>query len=263
MWGKGKDEGYDYQHKKLGSIEFNREVTFMVFSTEKLPNRWLDDIQLTVTHNSSTFSPLNGFVNSASVGGNYNIVKTPLLSETENNRTFGCYLPANCQISTIHYYDNKAGVKKTISRKEPNFTDVDMLKNEKNILRVTYVKDVITWQYELDYDETVLRKVSDLANNIDYLIINSRGEERTMSITSLRKELKNGVPTGKVENVPYTITFEGQDANVFRVDGNRIGAIENTTNSRKFGVAVIRQEGGETISFDVLQEGKVSVIITT
>ena len=101
--------------------------------------------------------------------------------------------------------------------------------------------EVVTWNYYFSVTPTSLRFVAG-------------GETKSVTVTSYRKKVINGVETSTQENVAWTATISGTG---FRknMDGTSITAASNQSGSRSGSVSYTQGTSGKTASISLSQAG--------
>lgn len=109
---------------------------------------------------------------------------------------------------------------------------------------------VVTWNYYFSVTPTSLSFVAG-------------GESKSVTVTSYRKKVKNGVETSTQENVNWTPTVSGTG---FSVSGSTVTAAANSATTTRSGTATYTQTGsGKTqgVSLSQAATPKISVSPTT
>lgn len=100
---------------------------------------------------------------------------------------------------------------------------------------------VVTWNYYFSVTPTSLSFVAG-------------GESKTVTVTSYRKKVINGVETSTQENVAWTATISGTGFSK-NTDGTSITAASNQSGSRSGSVSYTQGTSGKTASISLSQAG--------
>lgn len=100
---------------------------------------------------------------------------------------------------------------------------------------------VVTWKYYFSVTPTSLSFVAG-------------GESKTVTVTSYRKKVINGVETSTQENVAWTATISGAGFSK-NTDGTSITAASNQSGSRSGSVSYTQGTSGKTASVSLSQAG--------
>lgn len=96
---------------------------------------------------------------------------------------------------------------------------------------------VVTWNYYFSVTPTSLSFVAG-------------GETKSVTVTSYRKKVINGVETSTQENVPWTVT----GSSGFNVADTRVVSEPNPNNNSRTGTATYKQDGtNKTVTVDLAQ----------
>lgn len=107
--------------------------------------------------------------------------------------------------------------------------------------------EVVTWNYYFSVTPTSLSFVAG-------------GESKTVTVTSYRKKVINGVETSTQENVNYTVSVTGTG---FSGSGTTVTAAANSATSTRTGTATYTQTGsGKTQGVSLSQAGVPSYTLT-
>lgn len=116
-------------------------------------------------------------------------------------------------------------------------------------IAISQAAEVVTWNYYFSVTPTSLSFVAD-------------GESKSVTVTSYRKKVVNGVETSTQENVGWTTTISGAGFSK-NTNGTTITAEVNLENSRSGSVSYTQETSGETASVSLSQLGdSTSYMIT-
>ena len=102
---------------------------------------------------------------------------------------------------------------------------------------------VVTWNYYFSVTPTSLSFVAN-------------GETKSVTVTSYRKKVINGVETSTQENVNWTSTVSGTG---FSVSGSNVTSAENSATTTRSGTATYTQTGSDNTQEVSLSQAKASV----
>lgn len=123
----------------------------------------------------------------------------------------------------------------------PNQRSVVVRATMENVYKdvtITQSAYVVTWNYYFSVSPSVLTFASG-------------GEKRSVTVTSYRKKVINGVETSTEENVPWTVTTSSFGFHTLK---NKVAADPNPNNGSRTGTATYKQDGtNKTVTVDLAQ----------